>query len=309
MVQKLKVRDLAQYYFGSVKWSTLSINTKIAYESAWRSVKFNRLSSIIFQEMDARLVTPLIVEQVKDSIFFNRGPAAAKITFSLLNNIWKFGARLELVSSNPWVCPDLPASKKRNTMWDHRQITRFVHLARQLTFKDLALVFLLCYETGQRPVDILSLKLSSVDRNKISFYQQKTAVPVTFLVPPFLNVVLDRQLTLAKKLSMNGWLFPDGNGGHRSYDWFAKKVELIKKQDTIFEGLQIRDLRRTAITETLNAGATDWETQNFSGHKNIASMKPYKVPSNAQTQNAQEKRWAARSKDLYNFEEQTDPAV
>lgn len=307
----MKISEIASKYFDSLYYSRLSLNSKIAYESAWKIIKVNKIDSINFCDWEAENIFPVIVENLKEDIYYKRGPSAARITFALLNNVWKRAIRLGLIKDyNPWRQPEIPLSKRREKLWTDQQVIRFVHLCRnEFKWNEIVLAFLLCYETGQRPIDILAIRLSDIEDNKISFRQKKTKNPVSFIVPEYMIASLKQQINKAQLSNINTWLFPDyTRNSHMSYDYFFRKFDHIKKQDNIFNGLQIRDLRRTAITEAHNSGATDWEVQNLGGHKNPQSTIPYRVLNNEASYNAQKSRWANR-KESYRkeLEEQSQP--
>ena len=54
--------------------------------------------------------------------------------------------------------------------------------------------------------------------------------------------------------------------------------------------LQLRDIRRTVLTDLANKGATDTEIMAYSGHKSRESLMPYVCISTEQARNAAEKR-------------------
>jgi hypothetical protein len=68
-------------------------------------------------------------------------------------------------------------------------------------------------------------------------------------------------------------------------DQFSKKAAIVREADGIPDHLQLRDLRRTGITETRAGGATDHELQATSGN-DLESLQIYSVPSNAEAASA-----------------------
>ena len=54
--------------------------------------------------------------------------------------------------------------------------------------------------------------------------------------------------------------------------------------------LQLRDIRRTVLTDLANHGATDTEIMAYSGHKSRESLMPYVCISTQQARNAAGKR-------------------
>lgn len=69
-------------------------------------------------------------------------------------------------------------------------------------------------------------------------------------------------------------------------DYFDK----IKKEAGLSSDLQLRDLRRTAITETIENGADALQVMMLSGHNSTSSLMPYFVHTLKGAQKAQEIR-------------------
>ena len=290
------VTDLAKNYFNCPDYARLSRSTRRNYASSWRTLAALYVSGKLFAEYLPHKITPAVVENIKDSIIVTRGVGAAKLTFALLNNIWDKAYRMELVKYNPWTTPKIRGAKKRDTMWTQQQIIRFAYMARhQYKWDDIALIFLLCYETSQRPIDIINLTKQQVGERDNNLYiflkQQKTGTYVSLLVPDYLKDAIKNLLNVESPYDN---IFLMRNGKPRTYATFAHCCDTIMKSDSLFEGLQIRDLRRTAITEAHNAKATEWEAMSLGGHKNPQSTIPYRVHSNEAAHEAQRKRWEAR---------------
>lgn len=287
----MRVEELAKLYFKSHEFTQLSRNSKINYESAWNNLATMRIKGELFGNMKVAAVTPKIVEKIKDDFLSERGTAALKLAFAVMNNMWSRAYRMELTPINPWTAPRIKQKIVRSVTWTPQQIIRFTYIARHIKkWDDVALIFLLCYETSQRPVDIINLKKSQIEGSTIQIYQQKTGTFVNLLIPPYLEEAVKASMDNKTEYA----IINKHTGSPRNYPSFAKCFELICASDPLFKGLQLRDLRRTAITEACDVGATDWETQSMSGHRSPQSAIPYKVRSNEAAHEAQRKRWEAR---------------
>ena len=64
----------------------------------------------------------------------------------------------------------------------------------------------------------------------------------------------------------------------------------IMKAAGLPDRLQLRDIRRTVLTDLANHGATDTEIMAYSGHKSRESLMPYVRISTEQARNAANKR-------------------
>ena len=64
----------------------------------------------------------------------------------------------------------------------------------------------------------------------------------------------------------------------------------IKVAANLPSRLQLRDIRRTVLTDLANHGATDTEIMAYSGHKSRESLMPYVCINTEQARNAANKR-------------------
>jgi hypothetical protein len=76
---------------------------------------------------------------------------------------------------------------------------------------------------------------------------------------------------------------------------FGHEFARIRKAAGLPHDLQFRDLRRTALTEAGDSGATDDELRAMSGHTSREVLSVYVVPTGAQAAAAQNKRQRARN--------------
>jgi hypothetical protein len=65
----------------------------------------------------------------------------------------------------------------------------------------------------------------------------------------------------------------------------------IKREARIPLELQLRDLRRTGLTEAANHDATDSELMSMGGHKRKESLRPYRLNTRQQAENGMRKRF------------------
>jgi hypothetical protein len=75
---------------------------------------------------------------------------------------------------------------------------------------------------------------------------------------------------------------------------FTKMARRIARAAGVPDELQIRDLRRTGVTEGASAGATPAKLMAVGGWANQASIRPYLVQTQEQAAAFQEKRNAYR---------------
>lgn len=212
--------------------------------------------------------------------------------------VWNVGMKLGLVTENPWKAVELAATAPRQQTWSPAQVDAFVAtgLSKPL-WKPVAGIVRTAYETAQRLTDIRLLEWRDFqeDGRSVNIHQHKTN---SFVCVP-LSETYHKFLTQFENVSP--WVFPKANGEPFSEVYLSQTVADIRRAAGLPKGLQARDMRRTAITQMLDAGATTGEIRSISGHMNEASLRPYMVIHNRErnqaAENAASKRQSFLDKD------------
>ncbi len=183
-------------------------------------------------------------------------PASQKLAAAVLYNVLAEAQYHGLVgAANPAGRLRLSASNRRAEVWSPEDRAAWTDTARAHRHaKALAIYFALLEYTAQRPVDVLAMRWENYDGKRIELVQQKTGKLVRVPVHHELRAIMNEDvrhiagpivglgLTLARKL-------------------FAEVSAVAG-----IEGLQARDLRRTACVRLAEAGCTAIEIAAISGH-------------------------------------------
>lgn len=194
--------------------------------------------------------------------------------------------------------PDNPAARlgletppPRETVWTPDQIAAFCAAAVAQGRPMVRLGVLLAYDLGQRPGDVLRLSWANYTGSGFRLRQRKTGARVEV---PFFNPFLWSEID---QLARRGALVILREGSDQPYtiDHFKHLVIEIRRAAGLPEGLQLRDLRRTAGSEWGDAGATDDQIRGAGGWATRNQVATYVRPSSAAARGAQEARRAARN--------------
>jgi integrase len=166
-------------------------------------------------------------------------------------------------------------------VWTREDVRAFMNTAYS-TFKwrNVGLIVQMGYEYGQRMGDMRKLRWDQVDLEKgvLHLEQSKRRSRVTIPTSQGLLAMLKQQH------AEFGWQqyiapsnVPDRKGGLLPYSLFnlSRVAKQIVAEANIPSELVLQDLRRTAITEMVEAGVPITNIMSVSGHATPQSLTPY----------------------------------
>lgn len=259
-------------YAQSSAYTKLNQRTKDDYSRHWH--KFSATCG-------TGSITAHTIQQYLDGIIANNGLRTAHHARSALTVVYTWGKRMGLVDVNPTVEVRLPSVKFRQTVWEQKHLDKLrdavLHNRYNLTDRErmAASVAWVCYMTAQRTTDVVAFKMSDVGKYDSNWYwyltQSKTgtklAVPLSTETYNLLKRLTDR--------SSDGSTF-----GCFTDVQLSKTFARIRVKLNLPDGIQVRDMRRTAITRMLDGGVSEDGIRAISGHKSAATTTPYKAIHN-----------------------------
>jgi len=197
--------------------------------------------------------------------------------FSVVMN---YHIMLENIYRNPMKYVRKRESTPRSVVWTHEQVVSFLDTAySKFEWRNIGLIVQMCYEWGQRPVDIRNLTFDQIDwENKVvTIVQSKRGAEVELPIPDELLPMLQQQ--------QDDWGFqPYVVPHHRPQDNAYRPLTVnqmttllteVKAECGLPPELQVGDLRKTAITQLIRSGVDQLQIQSVTGHKNVQSLNPY----------------------------------
>lgn len=286
------IRDVQTWLDRQPFWFDLSTESRRSYryrlEQATQILGATRsVSSIKNEDADALL-----------SILSNTISKHTAVTVArVCNVIWNRMIRARIVLSNPFSKMKLPGLPHRTNLWTNSQVTSVRRCLVKLGYPSLSLAVGLMYEFCQRPGDILGLSRDNLYSyhdedgkvvHELRFIQQKTKQPMSIHI----RTVMYGQINTVLKSHNYKWICASEDTGNK---WNHRTANLLlfdaKRMARVPLENQLRDLRRTGLTEAANQGATDAELMSLGGHVTTQSLGIYRIHTAKQTQNALEKRF------------------
>jgi integrase len=211
----------------------------------------------------------------------SRGATTVIRAYGILASVLDTAVRDRRIPENPARGIKLPRKRpKRRVYLTHAQVDQ---LAAEATYPEV--VYFLAY-TGLRWGEATALRITDVDFSRRRVYVQENAVMVNGKVhtgtpkthvtrsvpyPDFLGGALQ---ILARDKAPTQLLFGDGITHLRlpnSQDgWFAKAVKRTRAKDSTFPVVTPHDLRHTAASLAISAGANVKAVQRMLGHASAA---------------------------------------
>lgn len=286
------IRELAKAYKASTWFSRLSLKSRVDYERV--------MLMLVDTQYGKRLpnsITPSMANAMHGVLSQNHGPITANIFCTVWGIIYKFAMTNDWLTINPWRFVRQSKSNPRKQLWSEQQVADIVGcaLAQSPPAYPVARGIMLMYDTSQRPGDCLSMRHDMAKKDAAGWYvevkQKKTGTVVK-------SAVTDYTAKLCRL----------GEGSTSEYligcklDLGDFRTDFRKYADTagLPKELQLRDLRRTALTEAGAGGATEDQMKSMSGHSDRSMLDIYSVTSRAKSLAAQRARNEAR-KGLINF--------
>jgi integrase len=181
-------------------------------------------------------------------------------------------------------------------MWQPEHVTLFLDTAyNNFRWRSIGLIVHMSYEWGQRVGDMRTLKWESIkfDEKRMDLEQSKRGVDVHLPISDNLIKMLAQQ---KEDFDFQDYVAPRtepkaGTYSHYTIDEIHILINEVKDEANLPKELQARDLRRTAITEMVEAGVDLVGIMQVSGHQSPQSVKPYLVNTYSGASNALERRF------------------
>lgn len=237
----------------------LADNTVKQYEAAAARLKE------YLAEFEPRQVLPRHVAKLK--LHMADTPNMSNRVISFLRMVFAYALEQQVVDSNPCIGIKRHAEKKRD-----RYITDDEFSAICASASDyMRSIFEMCYLTGQRISDVLSIRLADISPAGIAFEQQKTGAKLVVAMSPDLEDLLGRIKALPRRVRGLTLFCARSGGKPVSYETVKQAFRSACMKANI-EGATIHDLRAKSLTDTDRQGN---DAQKLGGHTDPKMTKRY----------------------------------
>ena len=277
MVKKLtedsRLSTLIDYYLDSKSYRNLSPTSQKEYSLNLKVVRRD-LGGVLLRNMSTTQVEAAYDEWIKNGI--PRANKLAAILSIVLNKAIGLGIRIV----NPVPHMDRVPNPPRKVTWEPEQVKAFLLTAySEWTGYSIGLIVHMAYEWGQRVGDmrLLTWDALDLDNSRMDLTQSKRGADVHLPISDGLRSILVEQ---KERFGFQEYVAPRTKKINNVHSPYAKAklhmyVNQIKEQAGLPKELTAMDMRRTAITEMVEAGVDITQIKQVSGHANIQSLTPY----------------------------------
>ena len=292
------VRQACEFYFRTPKFLTLTGNTQKDYEAVLMHtcntpIQNNKLfGGVKLKDVRFKHVTHLY-----DTWLNTRGVRRANYHATCLSILFNTAIRHEAMISNPVSLIQRTKNAHRKVKWSEEQVKLFLDTSYSaFRWRSIGLIAHMAYDWAQRMGDMRLLQWSNIDFDlqRLDLEQSKRRADVHIPIDDALIKMLIQQ---REDFGFQDYVAPrvtprNGNYNPYSIQEVSILVNEVKEEAGLPSELWGMDLRRTGITEMVEAGVDITGIMQVSGHNSPESVRPYLVNTFSGASTALNKRKA-----------------
>jgi len=280
LTNKARVRDLVKAYENSLSFKKLnekSAEAYLYYLSVWVDKLVGGVPLLKAKLKD--ISTPMCQRVYDDSA--GKSISLANHSLAVWRVIFNFAIRHGYTQHNPFSKVQRMAVRQRKVVWTKEELSRFLDVAySDFRTRNIGLIVQMAYEWGQRLGDMRTLRWDNFDfeTGVLSLEQSKRRARISLPTSDGLRAMLKQQheeygwqkyIAPSSKSDRKGGLLPITPNN------LARVGDTIKKKANIPDEVKLMDLRRTAVTEMIEAEVPLPNIMAMTGHATPQSVAPY----------------------------------
>ena len=274
-----QVTNLVDDYYKSYDYRNLRDDTKRQYKYHI-SVMLNtevdgvKLSTLDYKKFPTRMAKEAYNQWCEKGIHMaNHIMSASRLMFN-------HGLRMELCTINPFENIRRRTVERRKTVWSREDVQRLLEVAySDFSTRNIGLIAHMAYEWCQRLGDMRMLTWDNIDfeTQTVEIEQSKRHADVHLPIEDDLFEMLKQQ---EQDFGFQKYVAPrpyaiKGEYSPYSLTKLPKYGRKLMDAAGLSKELRLSDLRRTGVTEMVEAGVGMGQIMSVTGHVNPASVKPY----------------------------------
>lgn len=272
-------RVLMGHYLNTAHYNSLSSGTKTSYAQGFEQIASTPYGNKFVGYMKLSEFTSKVCSAIYNHWVTNHGIPWANQKKTLWGVLFSHALSLDLVQRNPMASVRAAKHTPSTLTWTRDQVEKFLDEAfKDFKYRPVGLLVLLCYEYGQRPVDIANLRWDNCcfDTDTIIIRQKKRGATVNLPITQEIKTLLLKQ---KEDFDFQPYVLPylraDNAWRPMTQSVWNSLFQQVKAIAGLPEELKIRGLRTTAITEMVEAGLDSINIMPVTGHKRVNSLSPY----------------------------------
>ena len=214
------------------------------------------------------------------NLWLKRGTYRANKIAAIMSILINWSKKNGISMENPMPLLEKTPNPPRKVMWEPEQVNQFLHTAySEWKWRSIGLIVQMAYEWGQRVGDMRMLTWAAInfDKKRCDLEQSKRGAEVHLPISdPLMHVLKQQHETFGFQDLVTPQVYPS-DGAYKPYskEMLHVYVNAILEAAGLPRHLTAMDMRRTAITEMVEAGVDITQIKQVSGHTNINSLTPY----------------------------------
>ena len=275
----MKLNQVADEYYLSHDYKNLRQETKTHYEYCLNSALATPVEGVVIGEVDC---TKLSTKQAKLAydIWCDRGISTANHIMAMARILYNYALRMEHCFVNPFTVVRKRATKPRKVVWSKEDVTKLLDAAySDFSTRNIGLIAHMAYEWCQRVGDMRVLTWDAIDfeKRRVIILQSKRDAQVELPIDDDLYDMLVQQ---EQDFGFQPYVAPRPTpyrGVYEPYTMYKLPLHARKLMDDagLSKELRLSDLRRTGVTEMVDAEVGIGQIMSVTGHADPQSVKPY----------------------------------
>lgn len=280
LTEKSKMSDLIKSYMHSLDFDKLSKKAKYDYPYYLKRWYQSRTAgTTLLHTRLADLSSPMCQRIYDEHAAHSK--SLANHTLAVYKLLFSYAIRNGFTTVNPFKAVKTQTVRPRRVVWEREHIKQFMDTAfSKFEWRNVGLLVYMAYSWGQRLGDMRMLKWSNynLDTGVLELEQSKRRARVSIPTHQDLRDMLQQQ---HKEFGWQQYIAPSqrkaGDGKLHPYPLtrLAQIGKDIMTAAGLPEHLQLMDMRRTAVTEMIQAGVPLPNIMSVTGHATPHSLTPY----------------------------------
>ena len=267
------VKDLIEIYYKSNDFSMLRDTTKVDYKY-FLSIVCDKIGTVKYKNVTTKVAKGIYEEWVL------RGVSLANHTATCASRVFNYAIEMEHAILNPFSNIKRKAVKKRKVVWTEDNVRDFLDVAySKFHYRNVGLIIQMAYEWCQRLGDMRTLEWDNIhwEERQLHLEQSKRRAEVFLPISDDLMVMLEEQRV---DFGFQRYVAPHPSpiqGSFRPFplERLSKNGRVIMREARLPETLRLMDLRRTGVTQMVDAGVPLPQVMAVTGHTHVSSVQPY----------------------------------
>lgn len=277
--EKSKVSDLVKSYTHSIDFDKLSTKAKYDYPYYLNRWFNNRTSGTTLQHTRITDLSAPMCQRIYDE-HAAHSVSLANHVLAVYKVVFNYAIRNGFTTTNPFKSVKAQAVKPRRVVWEREHLRKFMDVAfAKYEWRSVGLIVYMAYSWGQRLGDMRNLTWEQYDmvNGVLHLEQSKRRARVSIPTNTHLRQMLEQQ---HKDFGWQKYIAPSPKKTYNALAPYtmqklAKVGKEIMQEAGLPDHLQLMDMRRTAITEMVEAGVPLPNVMAVSGHATPHSLTPY----------------------------------